>query len=268
MGHFFVPNESNDFRARALHHDFLTFYLIIVISFVFSVKHLTGQFNNVLGFATDITNQKLYQLTNKERGKYGLSKLKYNETLSKAAYKKAQDMFAKNYWAHFAPDGKTPWNFMYDAGYKYEYAGENLAKNFLFSQNVVEAWMKSPSHKENVLRREYAEIGFAVVNGILNGEETTLVVQMFGKPLGTGLSFESESPGIQKAQVQAVSAPRISFNFFFLFIGFLSFVLILDLYFGAKMNVIRFHGKTFIHIIFLFSVSLGLILFITKGLIL
>ncbi|MEK7165889.1 MAG: hypothetical protein AAB874_03745, partial [Patescibacteria group bacterium] len=47
----------------------------------------------------------------------------------------------------------------------------------------VEAWVNSPTHRENLLRGDYQDIGFAVVNGVLNGEETTLVVQMFGKRL-------------------------------------------------------------------------------------
>ena len=93
-------------------------------------------------------------------------------------------MFGENYWAHNSPSGKTPWDFIIGAGYKYLYAGENLAKNFSDSDGVVQAWMESPSHRENLMRSQYDEIGFAIVNGRLEGEETTLVVQMFGKPQG------------------------------------------------------------------------------------
>ncbi len=105
---------------------------------------------------------------------------------------KATDMFARNYWAHYGPDGTTPWSFITNSGYEYEYAGENLAKNFMFSDGVVQAWMESPTHRENILRNEYTEIGYAIQNGVLNGEETTLVVQMFGTPLDTG--FLSQEP--------------------------------------------------------------------------
>src|SRR4030065_255642 len=132
---------------------------------VFLVKGPFGQFKNILGYATDINMPALYQLVNEQRQNNNLPPLTYNEKLAQAAYGKAQDMFTKNYWAHYAPDGATPWNFILASGYQYEYAGENLAKNFLFSQNVLDAWMASPSHRENILRKDYNEVGFAIVNG-------------------------------------------------------------------------------------------------------
>lgn len=280
LNNFFTPTENNNLRARALHHDFLTFYLALALLFVFFAKTAGGSANNVLGFATDITTQKLYDLTNREREKAGLNDLKYNQTLSKAAYEKAKDMFAQNYWAHYSPDGKTPWDFMYKSGYQYEYAGENLAKNFLFSNNVVDAWMKSPGHRENILKKDYTEIGFAIVNGVLNGEETTLVVQMFGKPLDTGLVVDNKTANVKNAPQpvsvlaeaksgKAIVSPfHISFNIFWSFIAFLLIVLVSDLYFGLKMSTIRFHGKNLAHIIFIIFISLGFLLFMTKGVIL
>jgi hypothetical protein len=93
---------------------------------------------------------------------------------------KAAYMFEHNFWAHYAPDGTSPWYFIKNAGYEYEYAGENLAKGFSNSSDVVTAWMNSPTHRENVLSPKYQDIGFAVVEGKLLGEDTVLVVQMFG----------------------------------------------------------------------------------------
>ncbi len=284
--HLFVPNENNNFRAKALHHDFLTSYLIFAFFLVFLFKNFSHHFKNVLGFATDITAEKLYQLTNKERENYGLPPLAYNEKLSQAANRKAQDMFAKNYWAHYAPDGTTPWDFILSTGYKYEFAGENLAKNFLFSQGVVDAWMNSQTHRGNILRKEYSEVGFAVVNGILNGEETTLVVQMFGKPqVATLVQTKKEvvpqtnnipntkplvnniKPVKSTVLSKQIATPKISFSieFIYLFIFFLSVVLVTDFYFASKMNIFRITGKNIAHFIFLGFVFLGLLLFFTKG---
>jgi len=195
----FVPKEENNFRSRALHTDFLTYYLVFALLLTVSFKRLN--LNNVLGFATDITVEKLFTLTNEQRQKKGLNNLSYNDKLSNAAAKKANDMFAKNYWAHYGPDGESPWDFILDSGYKYEYAGENLAKNFLFSSGVINAWMNSPTHRENILKPEYSEVGFAIVNGILNGEETTLVVQMFGKPLSPTLANKTP-PVSQKVEAK------------------------------------------------------------------
>ncbi len=182
LHHLFIPKEKNNYRAKALHHDFLTAYLVFALVVTVLFKQIQTETGNVLGYATDITTQKLYELTNKERGKAGLPTLAYNEKLSEAAKLKAENMLENNYWSHYGTNGESPWQFILGAGYEYEYAGENLAKNFLFSNGVVEAWMNSPSHKENIMRKEYKDIGFAVVSGVLNGEETTLVVQMFGTP--------------------------------------------------------------------------------------
>jgi len=148
--------------------------------FNLGVKVLHTAAPDVLGYATDIRVDQLLQDTNARRAEAGLSPLSLNETLSRAAAGKAADMFANNYWAHTSPQGKTPWDFITASGYTYTLAGENLAKNFQTSSGVVNAWMDSPTHKANIVKPGYKDVGFAVVNGVLNGEETTLVVQMFG----------------------------------------------------------------------------------------
>lgn len=277
--HLLIPTETNNYKPKSLHTDFLMIYLITAffMSFVFKKINL----NNVLGFATDITINKLYQLTNQEREKNHLPPLTYNEKLATAAYQKAQDMFAKNYWAHFAPDGKTPWDFILNSGYNYQYAGENLAKNFLFSDSVVSAWMDSPTHRENILKSNYTDVGFAIVNGVLNGEETTLVVQMFGKPIKPLIAKKPEVNNQQKinfyqplenkkiekkSQLMILSknTSRFAFNINIVFFSFLLLTLILDFYFVAKFRIIRISGKTLAHIIFVTFIIISLLI-ISKG---
>jgi len=199
--------------------------------------------------------------------------------LASAAHQKAEDMFRKNYWSHYAPDGTTPWDFILGSGYKYEYAGENLAKNFLFSQGVVDAWMNSPSHRENILRSEYSEVGLAVVNGVLNGEQTTLVVQTFAKPLSSTMATTNNPHPVEKVQnntqfltssssnvLANASAKKFTLANFtldinFLFLIFLAFALIMDLYFSVRLNIIRIRGKNIAHLIFIGFIILGLVLF-------
>ncbi|MCA9372300.1 CAP domain-containing protein [Candidatus Woesebacteria bacterium] len=269
--HFFIPKHTNNYRAKLLHHDFLTVYLIAAIFLTFSVGHYKKTHGNILGYATDISVNKLFTLTNGERTANDLPTLKLNDKLSEAARQKAKDMFEKNYWNHYGPDGETPWTFILSSGYQYEYAGENLAKNFLFSDGVVKAWMDSPTHRENMLRPEYTDVGFAVVNGVLNNEETTLVVQMFGKPL-YAQETTTDTPTTETNQlVQAnkqtaesvlanTTAPVFYNTYFDLNIVFLS-VLILalffDVYFATKLNIIRLRGKNLIHMLFLGFVLYG-----------
>ncbi len=89
-------------------------------------------------------------------------------------------MFADNRWAHIAPDGTTPWVFIKNSGYDYLYAGENLARGFTNASDAVNAWMASPTHRENLLSSNYSDVGFAVRSGTLTGSDTILIVQMFG----------------------------------------------------------------------------------------
>jgi len=274
--HLFIPHENNNYKAKALHLDFLSVYLVIAIFLSFGYKKLGA--NNVLGFATDITVEKLFQLTNEQREKNNLPVLTYNEKLSSAAAKKAADMYKKDYWSHYAPDGATPWDFILGEGYQYEYAGENLAKNFLFSQGVIEAWMNSPTHKENILRKDYAEVGYAIVNGVLKGEETTLVVQMFGKPTNYTITKtkQTEPPTtshqspvtntnvLAKESKTYFPAKKIAFDFNLIFFVGLLGILLLDLFFASKMDIIHIRSKNLPHLIFFTFIVLGLLI-LKKG---
>lgn len=265
--HLFVPHEENNFRAKSLHTDFLTIYLVIAFLMMMVFKQNSG-LHNVLGFATDISIEKLNQLTNEQRQKNNLSPLSINTALTLAAQKKAENMFAENYWSHYSPGGKTPWDFILGAGYKYEYAGENLAKNFLFSNGVVDAWMNSTTHRDNLLKKEYTEVGYAIVNGTLNGEQTTLVVQEFGTPITSSFTpppVQANEPVknieqivSQKAVQPKVNSFNIPFNMNIIFMSFLIFALALDFYFASKFNVIRVGGKNTAHLLFIVFILIGL----------
>lgn len=135
------------------------------------------------GFANAASSQEIVNLTNINRTKNGLEALNININLTNAAQAKANDMFKDNYFAHIAPDGTTPWDFIKGAGYEYSYAGENLAIGYTDDQELVTDWMNSPLHRANIMNDKFTEIGVAVVNGTYENENTDIVVQMFGNPL-------------------------------------------------------------------------------------
>ncbi|MGB9637508.1 MAG: CAP domain-containing protein [Microgenomates group bacterium] len=181
---WFLPHHGNNHKAYLIRS-----YSLFLLSFVFVFLQIFLNFfllakPAVLGYSSNITPERIIELTNKERAKLGLPGLKENKLLSEAARQKAADMFAFNYWAHVSPSGRSPWSFFADVGYKYQYAGENLARDFTDPDSVVQAWMNSPTHRENITNSHYQEIGVAVVNGTLQGAQTTLVVQLFGTPYG------------------------------------------------------------------------------------
>lgn len=194
--HLFVPHSSNNHRAKILHPASLSIIVALFLVSQFFLNFFTLVSPAVLGFASNITPEKVIELTNQKRLEQGLEPLKVSDLLNEVARRKAADMFAFNYWAHVSPSGRDPWSFFKEVGYKYIYAGENLARDFMDSASVVEAWMNSPSHRDNIINPKYKEIGLAVVNGTLNGIETTLVVQVFGTPLSSALAEtkKKESP--------------------------------------------------------------------------
>lgn len=183
LKHLFHPQRSNNHRPKLLHPKPLIFMSLIAVGF-FQMFHLVISLNlpqgNILGYASNITVAQIIEGTNNERAKQGLVALTYNQQLSEAAAGKAQDMFNEQYWAHTSPSGKEPWDFIKNVGYSYRVAGENLARDFDSTAPMISAWMNSPTHRANIMNSRYRDIGLAVVDGKLNGVETTLVVQMFG----------------------------------------------------------------------------------------
>ena len=111
--------------------------------------------------------------------------------MQKAAEEKAQDMIDNNYFAHISPQGKSPWDWINKNNYNYRYAGENLAIGFANAKEQQQAWMDSPTHKKNILNKNYDETGVAVKQGVIDGHEAIVVVQMFGKQLQENIPTEN-----------------------------------------------------------------------------
>jgi len=203
-------------------------------------------------------------LTNQERQNAGVGNLVINDKLSRAANEKAQDMFDYNYWAHNSPTGKTPWVFIKASGYKYVYAGENLARGFTTAQDVIKAWMASPDHRANMLSSNYRDVGFAVRLGTLKGEETVLIVEEFGN-LSMPIARSVEVPEVaaakntntlaEKSQVvhkqPLINVSSLSSNIYYVFVIVFILALFLDMIIVEKKKVMRFVGHNIDHILYL-----------------
>ncbi len=195
-----VPHHKNGYRPHLIRGYGLIALAFIVIGIQLGYNGATT--GNVLGIQSDITINALLDQTNQTRVDAGVLPLKLNPQLNQAAYLKAQDMFAKQYWDHVAPDGTQPWKWFGDAGYNYDEAGENLAKGFSSTDAMVTAWLNSPEHKANLLRDSYQDVGFAVVSGNLNGEPALLVVALYGKPATVAVATVTQ-PTTSVANVSA-----------------------------------------------------------------
>lgn len=287
--HFLTPRSSNNHRAKALHINWLTFYITILLGFQVFLIGVEKFSPEVLGYASNITVTDLLKYTNEKRQQAGVEKLVLSNELSAAAAAKATDMFANQYWAHNSPSGRDPWSFITEAGYTYLFAGENLARDFGDSRAVVEAWMNSASHRENLLNPRYQEVGFAVVNGKYHGYETTLVVQMFGTRPG-GIPVQSsetimpqvavmeEKPATVSLEGAAIDisnqslTPKIDVfeitkNAFLVITGGLIIILGIDGLLAYQRKVVRLSGHNFAHLIFLL-VLLAALNLLRRGIIL
>lgn len=210
---WFTPHQDTHKKAHLISLEgfivYILFFIILQVSF--SVISYTKP--GILGISGNIDQKKLIELTNVEREKAGLSPVVENEALDHAAVLKAQNMFAENYWAHFAPSGKTPWDFILGSGYKFTFAGENLAKNFSESSEVVKAWMASSTHRDNLLNPKYQDIGIAVTEGVLNGQKTILVVQEFGSTsnIAATPTMEVQGKQIEIQKQDYINKPELPF---------------------------------------------------------
>lgn len=292
LKHLLLPRFSNNQRARLIHNQIIFLVVLLLVGTSFVVSTAKQHFSSVLGVSVNVAASDLLTLTNQDRAGANLPPLQMNAQLAAAAEAKAQDMFAKDYWAHFGPNGESPWDFIHAAGYNYIYAGENLARGFTTSDSVVNAWMASPEHRANMLSRNYTDVGFAVEQGPLPGDSNTvLVVEMFGSrtlgattsvppvvaPVITTAPTPTAAPG-QIAQIPTpTTAPVLSAvkkqvlfdSAFYTKLVSLSLLSLFVLIFGMDVVItenrktIRLAGHSFDHLLFLIgiliiAISLGL----------
>ncbi len=108
--------------------------------------------------------RRVVELVNEEREKAGLLPLKWNDALAAAATRYAQDLAARNYFAHNSPEGTTPVSRAKDAAYPAYgwggvYVGENLARGYSTAEAAMRGWMASEGHRNNLLNPKYRETG-------------------------------------------------------------------------------------------------------------
>jgi uncharacterized protein YkwD len=297
IAHLIWPRESNNQKAKLLHNSSISLLIIALVLFQLFFTYFPRFAPKVLGYAANISTEEVIRLTNLKRSENGLPALTENATLSQAAQAKGADMLAKGYWAHVAPDGTQPWKFFVDFGYKYKYAGENLARDFQNAPSAVDAWMASPSHRENMLSSKYKEIGIAVIEGSLAGVDTTVVVQFFGtkysdslpaapiaqaKPTVTLTPTPTAVVSLTPTPTELVQAPAFvastqeakakilvsPFNttktVSIAVVGILLGVLIIDGVVTSKRRIARIGGRTFAHLSFL-GMILAIIIILKAG---
>jgi len=118
---------------------------------------------------------EVLRLTNVERENNGLSALSgSHSTLNSAAAIRAEEIVAS--FSHTRPDGRSPFSAYTDLGGSYSFLGENIAFGYRSASGVVQGWMDSQGHKENILNTNYTHLGIGVA---VNSEGRIYWVQLF-----------------------------------------------------------------------------------------
>jgi hypothetical protein len=171
----YLPHHSTQAGSAGLR-----FYMLRLTPFTIGLAVALGLFGDVLPvFPAGIQARDVILETNLYRKQNHLPALKESALLDRAAALKAKDMFARQYWSHDDPTGKATWQWFDLVGYKFNRAGENLARGFTTAASVIAAWRKSPAHSANLLHKGYTETGVAVAQGVFDGKQTEIVVEMF-----------------------------------------------------------------------------------------
>ncbi|KNB70349.1 CAP domain-containing protein [Brevibacillus reuszeri] len=109
--------------------------------------------------------KQITDLVNQERAKAGLKPVELDASLNKVAQAKAADMSSNNYFDHTSPTYGSPSDMMKQFGVSSMTAGENIAMGQRTAEEVMNQWMNSEGHRQNIMNPSFAKIGVGFVNG-------------------------------------------------------------------------------------------------------
>ena len=118
---------------------------------------------------------EMLRLVNEERIAHGLKPLEADPEMLEVARKHSADMFARGYFSHNTPDGKSPFDRMRSADVRFRTAGENLALAPTV-QIAHTGLMNSPGHRANILQPKFGRVGIGILDG---GRRGLMVTQNF-----------------------------------------------------------------------------------------
>lgn len=130
------------------------------------------------GDDAEILEKQVFELVNDVRAERGLPPFQWDEKLARSARKHSQDMVDRSFFSHTNPDGESPFDRMREAGISYRAAAENIAAGQPDAASVLDSWMNSPGHKQNILGN-YRYLGVGVAFG---GDHRVYYTQNFYSP--------------------------------------------------------------------------------------
>jgi len=108
---------------------------------------------------------RVFELTNQERMKAGVSPLEWSDSLAAVALAHSKDMAVRGFFDHTNPEGLSPFDRMKNAGISYRRAAENIAAGQQSPEAVVNGWMNSSGHRANILNPQLTHLGVGYYAG-------------------------------------------------------------------------------------------------------
>ncbi len=128
------------------------------------------------------TESQVFDLVNSERVRRRLPALVYNPQLDQMAKVQAAQMATFQKMAHVLPGAELPTltDRAHRVSYLYARIAENVALGYPSAEAVVEGWMSSEGHRENILARDVVETGIGMARSKAGG---LYYCQVFGRRL-------------------------------------------------------------------------------------
>jgi uncharacterized YkwD family protein len=111
----------------------------------------------------------VFELVNLERRKHKLPPLKIDTDACKVARKKSRDMKENNYFSHQSSTYGAPWDMLKAFNIPFTMAGENITWGSATAEDVMNQWMHSPGHRNNILNPSFTHIGVGFTKGGTKG---------------------------------------------------------------------------------------------------
>jgi len=123
----------------------------------------------------ELSEKEMLRLVNEKRREAGITELILRSELVPVARSHAEDMWKRNYFGHYSPDGENVGDRLDKANASYVTAGENLALAPTV-QTAHTGLMNSEGHRKNILDPDFKRVGIGVID---NGVYGKMFVQIF-----------------------------------------------------------------------------------------
>lgn len=136
---------------------YLSIAIISLLFLMFSLSYSSEK--QVSTGPTDPVIREFVRLINAKRLAAGCPKLKWDDRIAAIARGHSRDMGSRNFFNHTNPDGKDPFDRLKESKLFFSAAAENIALGPRTGQEVYDVWLRSPSHRKNMLACRFTRHG-------------------------------------------------------------------------------------------------------------